>query len=297
MISFDVYNVFYHVCKFKSITKAANYLHVTQPAITRHIKNLEMHLGVTLFHRTKKGLTLTPEAEELYNEVKKGIEIFNNIEMKYNSIKNEDAGTIRILAGYGTTKLILFPVIVEFNKLYPKVNFQIDHYPTKEAIIKLRNGESDLLLLNPKSNEYYNDLIFEPFYTLHNIFAVSSSIEHEFPKTLKLEDLNKYPIICKKSANSTKQYIENKLNKLNITFTASWELTDYWLVEQYIKMNMGIGIISREIIQESLDNGTLKEINSDIKLPDINIHYSIRKNSILSPVLIKFISFLKKYHK
>jgi len=297
MISFDVYNVFYHVCKFKSITKAANYLHVTQPAITRHIKNLEMHLGVTLFHRTKKGLTLTQEAEKLYNEVKKGIEIFNNIEMKFNSTKNEEIGTIRILAGYSTTKLILFPAIVEFNKLYPKVNFQIDHHPTKEAITKLRNGESDLLLLNPKSNEYYNDLIYEPFYTLHNIFAISSAVESEFPETLKLEDFNKYPIICKKTANSTKQHINSKLEKLNTSFTPSWELTDYWLVEQYIKMKMGIGIISKELIQESLDNGILKEINSDIKLPDIVIHYSIRKNSILSPVLIKFINFLKKYHK
>lgn len=297
MISFDVYNVFYHVCKFKSITKAANYLCVSQPAITRHIKNLEKHLGVTLFHRTKKGLTLTEDAAELYEEVKKGIEIFNNIEIKYNSTKKEEAGTIRILAGYGTTKLILFPVIVEFNKLYPKVTFQIDHYPSKEAIAKLRNGEADLLLLNPKSNNYYNDLIYEPFYTLHNIFAVSSKIANEYPVAIKLKDINKYPIICKKTANSTKEFINNELTESNTIFNPSWELTDYWLVEQYIKMNMGIGIISREIIQESLDNQTFKEITSDIQLPEIKIHYSIRKNSILNPILIKFINYLKKYHQ
>lgn len=294
MISFDVYNVFYHVCKFKSITKAANYLHVSQPAITRHIKNLEMHLDVTLFHRTKKGLTLTNEGEELFKDVEKGIDIFNNIEVKYNSKKDVDSGTIHILAGYGTTKLILFPAIIEFNKMYPKVNFQIDHYPTKDGLEKLRNGIADILLLNPKANDYYNDLLYVPFYSIHNTFVVSTTIDKDIPDKINLKDLNNYPVIAKKSPHTINKFINEELNKLDMEFKPKWELNDYWLVKEYIKMNMGIGIIAREIMQEYIDKGEYREIKTDIEIPEIRINYAIRKNSILSPILIKFIKFLKE---
>lgn len=293
-LSYDIYNVFYYVCRFKNITLAANYLHVSQPAVTRQIKNLEMHLGCTLFVRTKKGLSLTNTAEDLFEEVSVGIEAFNNIESKYNSNKKIEEGTIKILCGYATTKSIILPKIQEFNKKYPKVKIYIEHYPFKEAINKLRNGEVDMLLLNTEEYIGYNDLTVTPFYKISDILVAHNKMKNQYPSQIKLEEINNYPIICKKNHNNTKRFIQKQLELQALDFKPMWELTDYWLVEEYIKMNMGIGIVSKEFIQKELNKGSLIEIKTDIPFPERSISYAIRKNCVMMPELIKFIKFLIK---
>ncbi|MBP3841987.1 MAG: LysR family transcriptional regulator [Bacilli bacterium] len=300
-ISFDNYNVFYYVAKFKSITSTANYLHVSQPAITRQIKNLEMNLGFTLFIRNSSGLKLTLEGEKLYKEVSKAIEIFNSVESKYNEFKPAEEGTIKVLSGYATTKNVLLPIITQFNKLYPKIKVFVEYYPFKEAISKLRNGEVDILLMNSEDHLEYADLEFTNFYTLNDVFIVSDTIKDKYPDLIKLEEINNYPIICKKDSNNARNYIIRFLNERGIEFKPTWELTDHWLVEEYIKMNMGIGIVSREFVQKDLDNGTLVEIKTDKLLPKRSLSYAIRKNSLLRPELIKLMHFFdnasKKYQK
>ena len=65
-INLDLYKVFYHVAKNKNITKAANELNITQPGISKAIKNLEEQLGCSLFIRTKTGVILTEEGKVFY---------------------------------------------------------------------------------------------------------------------------------------------------------------------------------------------------------------------------------------
>ena len=289
--SYDTYNVFYYVSKFKSITLAANYLHVSQPAVTRQIKNLEMNLGYTLFLRTKKGLQLTDEGEILFNEVSKAIEIFNVIETKNNELKPVEEGTIKILSGYATTKNILLPIVLEFNKMYPNVKVYVEYYPLKEALNKLRNGEVDLLIMNNDDYTEYSDIYFTPFYELHDILVVNNEIKNNYPKKIKLEEINDYPIICKKDS-IFKKYINKMFADKELK--PAWELTDYWLVEEYIKMSMGLGIVSKEFISKELNDKQLIEIETDVELPKRKISYAIRKNSVLRPELIRLIHLFKK---
>ncbi len=296
-ISYDIYNVFYYVAKFKSITLAAKYLYVSQPAVTRQIKNLEMNLGYTLFIRNKDGLKLTEQGSALYEEVSKAIEIFNEIESKNNDLKPLEEGTIKILAGYATTKNILLPVIVKFNKLYPKIKIFMDYYPFKESINKLRNGEVDMLLLNSEDHPEYPDINFKMFYELSDILVANKSVIDKYTDNIKLENINLYPIICKKDYNSASKFISSYLESKGKTFNPYLELNDYWLIEEYVKMGMGIGIVCREFIKNELENKEMYEIKTDVELPKRNISYAIRKNCILRPELIKLMHFLENNYK
>lgn len=290
-ISYDIYNVFYYVAKFKSITLAAKYLRVSQPAVTRQIKNLEMNLGYTLFIRDHQGLVLTKEGKSLFEEVSKAIEIFNSIESRYNEFKPLEEGVIKILSGYGTTKNVLLPIITKFNRLYPKIKIYIEHYPFKEAISKLRSGEVDILLMNSEDHLDYSDINISKFYTLTDILVVNSDIRDSYPNIIKLKDINNYPIICKKDSNNACKFITEILKSYDIEFQPTWELTDYWLVEEYIRMNMGIGIVCREFVQKELADSKLVEIKTDIQLPKRGISYAIRKNCLLRPELIRLMRF------
>jgi len=78
-INFEYYKIFYNVAKNKNITKTANDLMISQPAISKSIKNLEEQIGCSLFTRNKTGVSLTEEGKILYNEIKNAIEIIENV--------------------------------------------------------------------------------------------------------------------------------------------------------------------------------------------------------------------------
>ena len=68
MINLELYKIFVIVAKEKNITRASEKLNISQPAVTKHIKNLEDQLGITLFKRNKYGMELTEKGKGLYDE-------------------------------------------------------------------------------------------------------------------------------------------------------------------------------------------------------------------------------------
>ena len=87
-IDFELYRIFYCVANNGNITKASEELNISQPAISKSIKNLEEQLGGQLFIRTKRGVILTNEGKEFYNYIKKAIEYITSAENKFTDLIN-----------------------------------------------------------------------------------------------------------------------------------------------------------------------------------------------------------------
>ena len=117
-INYESYKIFYYVAKYKSISKASENLLISQPAVSYQIKTLEDSLGITLFIRTKKGVTLTDEGNILFSFVERGIESFANGENALTNLKNLDCGNIRIGASTTVSKHILMPYLEIFHKQF-----------------------------------------------------------------------------------------------------------------------------------------------------------------------------------
>ena len=136
-INLEYYRVFYVVAKHKNITKAAYELNISQPAISKCIKQLEEQLGGTLFTRTKRGVVLTEEGEAFYKYISQALEYIHNAESKFSDMISLDIGTIRIGSSTTLTKTVLMPYLEEFHKKYPRIKIEIE-----------TNISSDLLLLH-----------------------------------------------------------------------------------------------------------------------------------------------------
>ena len=157
-INLDSYKIFYYVCEFKNLTKVADILYVTQPAITKQIKKLEESLGKTLIVRTSKGIELTNEGELLYKEIKTPIESILQADNTFKSKVDNYEVNIKIIAGHSTIKNILLPAMVEFNKEHPNVKFEMSTSPYQKAIQKLRRNEVDIVFYTTdEMNETYNE--------------------------------------------------------------------------------------------------------------------------------------------
>ena len=149
-INYEMYKIFYYVATSGSISKASEKLMISQPAVTWHLKNLEVNLGVTLFIRTKRGVKLTKEGELFFEYVKKGVESFTNGENMLTNLKNLDYGSIRIGASTTVSEHVLMPYLGKFHEKYPGIDIQIVNTLTEDLLKELRSGNLDILILFSK---------------------------------------------------------------------------------------------------------------------------------------------------
>lgn len=275
-LNFELYKIFYYVCSYMSITDAAKHLYVSQPAITKQIQNLEQALGIVLFIRSKKGIELSEDGKKLYKEIKTPVEKLLSIESK----KGDLPEVVHVIAGYSTSKYFLLKTISKYDEKYPNVKFETNFYPYHEAIDRLWNGQADVIFVNMKNhpNRDFNGLKLKKCFEVHDIFVVHKDYLKEVPEIITITNLNQYPIVCKSGKSVARNYIESLYLEKKEVFHPKYELSNNWLIEEYVKDCKGIGLVTKEYIKDELASGELIEIPTDINLPVRDIGYSIRKD-------------------
>ena len=117
MVNIELYRVFYTVAKCGSLTRAAEELFISQPAVSQAIKQLEGQLGTPLFNRTHRGMELTAQGGKLiYAQVEEALSLLDGAENKLIELKTTASGTLRIGATDSIFSNILADEIVEYNK-------------------------------------------------------------------------------------------------------------------------------------------------------------------------------------
>lgn len=292
-INYESYKIFYHVALNQSISKAADKLLISQPAVSYQIKVLEEQLGITLFVRTKKGVTLTDEGKILYSYISKGIENFINGENALTNLKNLDYGIIRIGASTTVSKHVLMPYLKIFHKLYPNIEINITNNLTEELMRELRNGNLDILILNLPMNEG-KDLDIKNILEVQDIFVANKDYYDILNKKISLNDLNNYPLLFQKKPSNTRDYLDNYLNTNKIKLIPKMEIVSYNLIMDFIKIGFGIGYATKEFIKEELNNGDLYELNVIPKIPKRFIGAVTLKQTIPNFSVNKLIDLMTK---
>ena len=187
-INYEAYKIFYAVAIHGSISKAADALYISQPAITKCIQKLESELEITLFNRSPKGVTLTENGKVFFDFIKNGVESFMNGEHKLSSLKNLDSGVIKIGASATVTKYFLLPFIEKFHNLYPNIDISITNHLTHTLISLLKNGSLDLLIVNLPT-ESDNTLQITPCCTLNDCFAGNIKYKNQINKKISIGEL------------------------------------------------------------------------------------------------------------
>lgn len=264
--NYEAYKIFCCVAQHGSISKAAEKLLISQPAVTWHLKNLENQLGVTLFIRTKKGATLTDEGQILFEYVKKGIDSFTKGENVLTNLKNLDSGKIKIGASTTVSKHVLMPYLEKFHELYPNIDIEIVNNLTETLLTDLRNGDLDILLLNLPTIES-KDLKIQKVLDVQDIFVGNKKYYDLTKGKVTLEGLNKYPLLFQKSPSNTRAYLDKYLKNNNISLIPKMEIVSYNLIMEFIKIGFGIGYATKEFIKDELNNKSLYEIEVTPKVP------------------------------
>lgn len=274
-IDYELYRIFYIVAKNGNITRSSKELLISEPAVSKSIKNLEGYLGAPLFTRTKKGVNLTTEGITLYEYISKGIEYFKSGEAKFSELINLESGTIRIGINTTLTKEFLMPYLETFHKLYPNINIEIRTNLTSELKSMLKDGLIDMHILNLTNEETKNDFNIIKCKTITDCFVSNKPIKEK----ISIKELNNYPLILQDKNSNTRKFLDDFANKYEITLKPKIEIGSYYLVSEFSRIGLGIGYVTKNYIKNNLDNKELFIVPIKEKIPSREIGILLNKNT------------------
>ena len=279
-INFELYRIFYTVANHGNITKASEELMISQPAISKSIKNLEEQLGGTLFIRTKRGVILTDEGKEFYKYIKQAMEYIQNAESKFTDLINLETGSIKIGISTTLTKEFLLPFLDIFHAKYPNINIEINTDITNELIPKLRNGLIDMIILNLAKNHYGEDIEILKIKEIHDCFVCNKSFSELLNRKVSIKELAKYPLILLPKGANTRMFVDNLASNHGVTLKPNIELASIALNVEFARIGLGISYVTKEYITKNLQDEDLYEIDLEEEIPARFIGIATCKNHV-----------------
>lgn len=295
MVNLDLYRVFYTVAKSGSLTKAAEELYISQPAVSRSIKQLETQLGVTLFTRTHRGMELSANGGRLiFAEVEKALNLLGDAENRITEMKTSATGTIRIGASDTIFKYFLADKIVEFHERFPAVKFELLADVTPDTIEKLKAEKCDVAFVNlPIQTESELELHGNCM-RLNDVFVASDKFAELKGVETPLEALKKYPLILMEGNTVARKSLDNFFHSVGVEITPSIEVGSWDLMKRLVSRGMGIGVIPRQYVEQMLEEQTLFVLQTDIALPVRSVGMLLPKHKPASYALHAFTENFRK---
>ena len=206
--------VFQAVAKRLNFTKAAAELYITQPAVTKHIHELERHFKVKLFDRNGSRIKLTHAGEILLQHTEQLFSIYRNLEFEMNNLSQEHNGKLRLGASTTVAQYVLPPVLAAFHKKFSDVQITLTTNNTEGVEQALNNKEIDLGIIEGRSK---NAAIKYTEFLKDEIVLVTSNRNPLVKKDIiQPKDLKNIPLLLREPGSGTLEVIAHALKGLGI---------------------------------------------------------------------------------
>lgn len=290
-ISFELYRVFYIVAKVKSISGAAKELYISQPAVSRSIKQLEEKLCKQLFLRTPRGMQMTREGELLFKYIEQAYNLISIAENKFIELQHIVNGEVRFGVSTAVFSSYLLPNIKVFHDNYPNVKINIKNKSTYEIIDFLIKGELDFGIVDLPIEEC-GEFNIKEMWTVQDCFVCNEKYKFLLKKPIHLKELENYPILLREKNRNTRIYIDKVLEHYDVNIVPELEMTGHDAMVEFIKMGFGIGCVVRNFVEEELKRSILYEIKTVEEIPSRKLGIITLKDVGLSTAAMKFIEYL-----
>ncbi len=290
--------VFHTVARLLSFTKAAEALHMTQPAVTFQVRQLEEYFNTRLFDRTHNKVNLTPAGERVSEFAERIFDLYAEMENTVHDLTGEISGALTVGASTTIAEYMLPALLGEFKNRYPDINLRLKVSNSEGIVSMVEHNVIDLgVVESPVSNK---NLIVEVCHD--DQLVVVAAPDHDLVKRggkVKPSDIIKYPFVSREEGSGTREVImqyliEEKVNPAELNF--SLELGSPESIKGAVEAGMGITIISRSIIGKELKLNTLCELQLD---PPLSRPFSFvrQRQKFRVTVMEKLLEFAQSYFK
>lgn len=247
--------VFHTVAKRLNFTKAADELFITQPAVTKHIHELELHFSVKLFDRNGTRIKLTTAGQTLLQHTEALFALYSNLEFDMNHLSRQHSGRLRLGGSMTTAPYIIPPILAGFHHKYPNVQVTLMTGNTSQIEQALENKEIDLGIVEGYSR---NASIRYMEFSKDEIVLVSNP-GHAWAKreSVKPEELKQIPLLLREPGSGTLEVIAHALKPLGIKLSQlkiEMQLNSTEMIKSYLLHAPCMAFLSIHAIRKELQN-------------------------------------------
>lgn len=287
--------VFHTVARHLSFTKAADALHMTQPAVTFQVRQLEEYFNTRLFDRTHNRISLTEAGKRVFEYADRVFELYAEMENSVRELTGEISGLLIIGASTTIAEYMLPALLGDFKHKYPDVNVRLKVSNSDGIVQMVENNIIDLGVVEaPVSNK---NLAVEECRQDELVAVVPPTHEMAKASVMPITKLLDYPYICREEGSGTREVILESLveqgmnsNDLNI----SMELGSPEAIKGAVEAGMGISVVSRATVSKELQLGTLVALSLEptIQRPFSFVH---QKQKFRLRAMDELLEFARQY--
>ncbi len=293
-MNYEYFNVFLVVGKHKNITRAAQELYTSQPAVTRTIKKLEAELGCQLFTRTKNGVEFTKEGARLYTFVESSaIQLSRGMDEIANSV-NSTTGTIRIGATSTALDEYLYSYLDKMSKAYPHMHFVVSSSSNDKTIDRLNNKLIDIAVVSTPYHTPRDTLQAIKLSEFKDVVVCGNEYKDLLNKKLNLKDLENYPFLTLSKDMQLREFLDDIFIKEKININPIVETNSVSILLPLVINNMGLAIIPETVAKRSLETGKLHILDVDYDFPVREIHLLYDTSFVLPRVVREFLKSIQE---
>lgn len=261
--------VFMAVAENLSFSKASTDLNISQPAVTRHIKELEERYKTSLFERKGNKIYLTKAGEKVYNAFREIAQRYRDLDFEVGQMKESISGEFKIGASSTISQYVIPKVIASFHKRYPKIQIYLLNGNSFEMEKLLLDNQVDLALVENHSSQAgirYRDFLDDEI-----IVVTGKNSVYARRETISKDDLLQIPIVLREQGSGTLEVIRQVLSAQNVGFenlNTLIHLGSTESIKNFLQDFDGLAMISEKAVQNELYLKTLVKLKvSGLSIP------------------------------
>ncbi|MFC3769757.1 LysR family transcriptional regulator [Paenibacillus sp. GCM10012303] len=251
--------VFITVAEKKNFTRAAEELHMTQPAVSQYIQMLERNAGTKLLDRSSKHVQLNKAGEIVYHHAKEIVGLYSRMQYLVDDLLHKATGPLAIGASYTFGEYVLPRIIARLQEQYPLIQPAITIGNTKDISEGVAGNELEIGIVEGEFR--HEKLQIEPFAEDLMDVMVSSAHRLAGQEPVAITDLAEETWIVRESGSGTRDAVESMFARLGFRPRSFMEFGSNQLIKESVEAGLGITLLSRWAVRKEIALGTLKRLH------------------------------------
>ena len=271
-----------------NISKAAEFLHTSQPGVSKQIQLLEDEVGIKIFQRNGKRLTgLSDAGNDLYKSISKIIREVSNIKNISHEHENDDTGSFTIATTHTQARYKLPKVVEAFVKKYPKIDLNIHQGDPSQVTEQILKGDADVGIATESIGHNAN-IICIPCYSWNRVLVFPKNHALSSIKEITLQNIASYPMITYDYAFTGSTIVSKVFKEANISPNIMLTAIDADVIKTYVELNLGVGLIAEMAYDKNKDSALESKDVSHL-FPTSTTYIGIRKETFVRGYVYEFI--------